>query len=45
MEEIKYINIYGQFNLIDRLSSLPAPQKLARPHFWGKITFSGNFGF
>jgi hypothetical protein len=35
----------GQFNLIDRLSSPPAPQKLARPNFFyfAKITFSGKF--
>jgi hypothetical protein len=35
---------YGQFNLIDRLSSPPAPQKLARPNFFYfvEITFSRN---
>jgi hypothetical protein len=36
----------GQFNLIDRLSSPSAPQKLAHPNFFYfvKITFSGIFG-
>jgi hypothetical protein len=35
----------GQFNLIDRLSSLPAPQKLARLIFFYfvKVAFSGKF--
>jgi hypothetical protein len=37
--------VLGQFNLIDRLSSPPAPQKLACPNFFYfvKITFSGKF--
>jgi hypothetical protein len=35
----------GQFNLIDRLSFPPAPQKMDYPNFFYfvKITFSGKF--
>jgi hypothetical protein len=43
MAYMKYMKCQlGQFNLIDRLSFPPAPQKLARPNF---LKFSINYFF
>jgi hypothetical protein len=43
--DLETVTILGQFNLIDRLSSLPTPQKLACPNslYFVKITFSWKF--